>query len=241
MGANTKVSAEIGMPFTLAKRLFAEWLGTAFLVATIGSGIMGERLADGNLASALLANTLATGAILMVLILMFGDISGAHFNPAVTLGFMLKRTLNHRAASLYVLAQIMGGVCGVVIAHLMFGLTPLDASTTVRTGTGQWLAEFVAAFGLIATILACLRARPAAVPYAVGLYISAGYWFTSSTSFANPAVAIARMFTDTFSGIRPIDTPAFIVAQLLGAIIAVAVFGWLFKPEEGSQAGEQVK
>ena len=230
------------MPLTLAKRLFAEWLGTAFLVATVvGSGIMGERLADGNLAIALLANTLATGAILIVLILMFEGISGAHFNPAVTLGFMLKRTLSHRDASVYVLAQLTGGVCGVVIAHLMFDLAPLDASTTIRTGPGQWLAEFVAAFGLMATILACLRARPAAVPYAVGLYISAGYWFTSSTSFANPAVAIARMFTDTFSGIRPIDTPAFIAAELLGAIAAVAVFGWLFKSEQAAPVGKQVR
>ncbi len=221
--------------FSLPARLFAKWLGTAFLVATVvGSGIMGERLADGNAAIALLANTLATGAILIVLILVFGDISGAHFNPAVTLAFTLKRALSQRDAGLYVLAQLVGGVCGVVIAHLMFDLAPLAASTNVRTGAGQWLAEFVAAFGLVATILGCLRARPAAVPYAVGLFISAGYWFTSSTSFANPAVAIARMFTDSFSGIRPVDTPAFIAAELLGAIVATVVFGWLTKPARES-------
>ncbi len=226
-------------PFPLADRLFAECLGTAFLVATVvGSGIMGERLADGNAAIALLANTLATGAILVVLILILGPVSGAHLNPAVTLAFALRRTLAWREAGPYALAQIAGGVAGVVVAHLMFDAAPLALSTTVRTGPGQWLAEFVAAFGLLAAILGCLAARPGAVPYAVGLFISAGYWFTSSTSFANPAVAIARSLTDSFSGIRPADAPAFVVAELLGAAVATAVFARLRRTAAAASESE---
>ncbi len=212
----------------LPRRLFAEWLGTAFLLAVVvGSGIMGERLADGNVALALLGNTLATGAILMVLILIFGPISGAHFNPAVTLSFLIRKEVTRPEAAAYVAIQILGAFFGVVVAHIMFGEPLLAASINVRSGTGQWVAEFVATFGLVATILGCLKARPAAVPYAVGLFISAGYWFTSSTSFANPAVTLARAFTDSFSGIRPLDAPAFIAAQFLGAAIVTLAFRWL--------------
>ena len=213
---------------TLPRRLAAEALGTAFLLAAVvGSGIMGESLAGGNDAIALLGNTAATGAILVVLILVFGPVSGAHFNPAVTLVFSLRREVAARDAVLYVLAQIGGGLAGVAAAHYMFGEPLLVEGVEARTGGGQWLGEFVATFGLLATILGCLRARPEAVPYAVGLFITAGYWFTSSTSFANPAVTVARSFTDTFSGIAPGDAPAFIVAQIAGALAAAAVFGWL--------------
>ena len=213
---------------TLPRRLVAEALGTAFLLAAVvGSGIMGESLAGGNDAIALLGNTAATGAILVVLILVFGPVSGAHFNPAVTLVFSLRREVAARDAVLYVLVQIGGGVAGVAAAHYMFGEPLLVEGVEARTGGGQWLGEFVATFGLLATILGCLRARPEAVPYAVGLFITAGYWFTSSTSFANPAVTVARSFTDTFSGIAPGDAPAFIVAQIAGALAAAAVFGWL--------------
>ena len=227
----------------LSRRLAAEALGTAFLLATVvGSGIMGERLADGNDAIALLGNTAATGAILVVLILVFGPVSGAHFNPAVTLVFSLRREIAARGAVLYVLVQIGGGLAGVVAAHYMFGEPLLVEGVKARTGGGQWLGEFVATFGLLATILGCLRARPAAVPYAVGLFITAGYWFTSSTSFANPAVTVARSFTDTFSGIAPGDAPAFIAAQIAGALAAAAVFAWLGaedgrRREAGSSSG----
>lgn len=212
----------------MARQLFSEWLGTFFLVAVvIGSGIMAERLADGNLALALLGNTLATGAILVVIILIFAPISGAHFNPAVTLAFLIRRQIDGKTAFYYGLVQILGGVAGAFVAHIMFELPLVQSSETVRSGVSQWVAEFVATFGLLATILGCLKSRPDAIPYAVGLFISAGYWFTSSTSFANPAVTIARTMTNTFSGIAPADAPAFILAQLLAASIAVFVFGWL--------------
>ena len=217
----------------MARLLFSEWLGTFFLVVVvIGSGIMAERLADGNVALALLGNTLATGAILVVIILIFGSISGAHFNPAVTLVFLLRKEIKSKTALFYTLAQILGGVAGVLVAHIMFELPLIEASTTNRTGVSQWVAEFVATFGLIATILGCLKARVEAIPYAVGLYITAGYWFTSSTSFANPAVTIARTMTNTFSGIAPADAPAFILAQLFAASVGVLVLGWLFADTE---------
>ncbi len=220
------------MPMTasISRRLTAELLGTLLLVATVvGSGIMAENLAGGNLAIALLANAIATGAILVVLILMFQPISGAHFNPAVSFAFLLRGELALATAGLYVLAQIVGGLLGSVTAHLMFELDPLQLSTRVRTGSAQWFAEFVAAFGLVATILTTVRFRPDAVAYAVGLFITAGYWFTASTSFANPAVAIARAFTDTFSGIRGLDVPGFILAELVGAAVAVWLVGWLLR------------
>ena len=214
--------------FDKPRRLTAEALGTALLLATVvGSGIMGERLAGGNVAIALLGNTLATGAILAVLILIFGPISGAHFNPAVTLSFALRREITPPDALLYVLVQVLGGIAGVFAAHLMFEEVVFQLSTNSRTGPAQWFAEIVATFGLVATILGCLRWRAAAVPYAVGLYISAGYWFTASTSFANPAVTIARGLTDTFSGILPAHVPGFIIAQLIGSVIATLLFGWL--------------
>jgi len=219
------------METTPGRRLAAEALGTAFLLATVvGSGIMGERLAGGNVAIALLGNTIATGAILAVLILVFGPLSGAHFNPAVTFAFWLRGEIDRAMASAYVAVQVAAGLAGVVAAHVMFGEALLSESTTARTGGAQWFAEFVAAFGLVATILGCLRHRPEAVPYAVGLFITAGYWFTSSTSFANPAVTIARSLTDTFSGIRPIDAPAFIIAQFIGAACATFVFSWFHAP-----------
>lgn len=214
--------------FNLPRRLAAECLGTAFLLATVvGSGIMGERLAGGNTAIALLGNTIATGAILAVLILVYGRISGAHFNPAVTISFLLQRDISARDAGFYIVVQIIGALIGTMAAHIMFDVPLLIESSTVRTGIGQWTGEFIATFGLIATIIGCLRAAPAAVPYAVGLFISAGYWFTSSTSFANPAVTIARSFTNTFSGIAPADAPAFIIAQLAGAVVVTLVFAWL--------------
>lgn len=214
--------------YTLPRRLAAEALGTAFLLATVvGSGIMAETLAGGNGAIALLGNTIPTGAILAVLILMLGPISGAHFNPAVTLAFTVQGQIGRSDALAYVAAQIIGGILGAWCAHLMFEEPIFMLSLTVRTGSGQWLGEIVATFGLVATILACVRHRADAVPYAVGLYITAAYWFTSSTSFANPAVTIARTLTDTFSGIRPIDAPAFIVCQIIGALLASWMFAWL--------------
>lgn len=214
--------------FDLPRRLVAEALGTGLLLATVvGSGIMAQTLADGNTAIALLGNTVATGAILVVLILIFGPVSGAHFNPAVSLVFALRRSLAWRELPSYIGAQVAGGLVGVAIAHGMFGEPLFFASQTVRTGPPQWLGEGVATFGLVATILGCVRFRAEAVPYAVGLFITAGYWFTSSTSFANPAVTVGRAFSDTFSGIRPIDAPAFIAAQLAGAVLAAFVMGWL--------------
>ena len=204
-----------------SRRLVAEALGTAFLLATVvGSGIMGEMLAGGNVAIALLGNTLPTGAILVVLILVFGPVSGAHFNPAVTLAFMLRREISPGMSGLYVAAQIVGGIIGVIVAHLMFELAPLQAGTALRTGPGQWIGELVATFGLVLTILALVARNPAAIPFAVGLYITAAYWFTSSTSFANPAVTIARSLSDTFAGIHPEHAPAFIVMQCIGAVAA---------------------
>ena len=216
------------MMVSLSRRLVAEALGTFFLLATVvGSGIMGETLAGGNDAIALLGNTIATGAILAVLILIFGPLSGAHFNPAVTLSFLLQRQISAYHAVFYVAIQIVAAIAGVMAAHAMFGEPLLMASTHVRSTGGEWLGEGIATFGLVATILGCVRYRPDAVPYAVGLFITAGYWFTSSTSFANPAVTMARAFTDTFSGIRPVDAPGFIAAQLIGAVLATLVFGWL--------------
>ena len=216
--------------FDLPRRLVAESLGTALLVAAVvGSGIMAEGLTK-DVALALLANTLATGAILVVLIATLGPISGAHFNPAVTAIFALKRDLSWGEALLYVVAQVGGGIVGTMIAHAMFALPLLDASLRIRTGGAQWFAEGVAAFGLVATILAGLRFNRAAVPWLVGLYIIAAYWFTASTSFANPAVAIARSLTNTFSGIRPHDLPGFIMAELGGAIAALALVSWLLRP-----------
>jgi len=215
---------------TLERRLMAEWLGTFSLLATVvGSGIMAERLADGNTAITLLGNTIPTGAILVVLITVFGPISGAHFNPAVTLCFALRREITARDSGLYVAKQIFGGIAGVLAAHVMFEHQLIDPSTTTRSGFGQWVAEFVATFGLVGTILACLKARPQAVPMAVGLYITAAYWFTSSTSFANPAVTIARGFSDTFAGIAPTDVAAFIGVQLVAAVLATGFFHWLLK------------
>lgn len=220
---------------TLARRLCAEALGTAFLLATVvGSGIMADNLSGGNVALALLGNTIPTGAILVVLILIFGPISGAHFNPAVSLAFALRRDLTIVELPCYWTVQILGGLAGVVVAHLMFDLPVFQASTTVRTGSGQWLSEIVATFGLVATIIGVLRWRPLAVPYAVGLFITAGYWFTASTCFANPAVTVARAFTDTFAGIRPIDMPLFILVQLAGAVLAVIAFAWLLRDAKKS-------
>jgi len=202
----------------------AEFLGTAILLmAVVGSGIMAQRLAGGNIALALLCNTLATGAILPVIILMFGSVSGAHFNPAVSMAFALRGELSWEITFLYVAVQIAAAIAGVWIAHLMFDLPVWQISTTVRWGAGQWLAEAVATFGLLLTIFGCLARAPAAIPYAVGLYIASAYWFTASTSFANPAVTIARSLSDTFAGIAPSGMPSFIVAQLVGMFAAVVV------------------
>lgn len=213
---------------TLPRRLIAEFLGTAFLLAAVvGSGIMGERLAQGNAAIALLANTLATGAALVALILTFGPISGAHFNPAVTLSDALQGGLKWREVAAYISAQMIGAFTGVATAHMMFGLPLFSASTHARAGMRQAFSEFVATFGLLAVIWGCVRFRSAMVPFAVAAYITAGYWFTASTSFANPAVTLARSATDTFTGIRPIDAPGFILAQLAGAMAATFVFRWL--------------
>lgn len=208
---------------TLTQRLVAEFLGSALLLATvIGSGVMGETLSSGNVAIALLANTLATGAILVVLITMLGPLSGAHFNPAVTIVFAVRRDIEVPTAAAYILAQTAGAIIGVLVAHAMFDLPIVQLSQKVRTGWGQALSEWVAAFGLVATILLTLRTRPEAVPTSVGLYITAAYWFTASTSFANPAVTLARAFSDTFAGIRMTDVPVFVVVQLVGALSALA-------------------
>ena len=222
--------------FDIKRRLTAEALGTGLLVATVvGSGIMAEALTK-DVALQLLGNTLPTGAILVVLITILGPISGAHFNPAVTLAFAWPGDFKRSEVVPYALAQIAGGVLGAIIAHAMFQLPLVEFSVKVRTGLPQWFAEGVATFGLLATILGGLRFNAVAIPWLVGLYITAAYGFTASTSFANPAVAIARSFTNTFSGIRPLDLPAFIVAQLIGAALAVAIFGWLLRDEKTPRA-----
>lgn len=221
--------------FDLPRRLAAEALGTALLLAiVVGSGIMGERLAGGNVAIALIGNTLATGAGLVVLITMFGPLSGAHFNPAVTLVFAVRRELSGGAAAAYIAAQLSGAVLGVWAAHLMFSEDMLQVSTKLRNGPAQAFSEGVATFGLIAAILGSLRFRPEATPFIVGLYITSAYWFTASTSFANPAVTAARSLSDTFAGIAPSSAPAFIIAQFAGAATAVALCGWLFREERNA-------
>jgi glycerol uptake facilitator-like aquaporin len=218
----------------LARRLAAEAVGTALLLATvIGSGIMAQRLAGGNVALALLGNTLPTGAILVVLILVFGPVSGAHFNPVVSIVFALRKELPWRDAIAYIALQMTGALVGVWIAHLMFELSVWQLSSTLRTGAGQWLAEAVATFGLLLTILGCLRGAVTAIPYAVGLYITAAYWFTASTSFANPAVTVARAFSDTFAGIAPVHVLGFIIAQVFGAMAASLFASWLWRATTG--------
>ena len=213
----------------LPQRAFCEWLGTAFLLAAVvGSGIMAQKLA-GDDALALLCNTLATGAILAVLILVFGPLSGAHFNPAVTIGFALRSKLPWSEVAIYIAAQVLGGLVGVWVAHLMFEMPVWQFSITQRTGAGQWLAEAVATFGLLLTIFGCVARRPDSVPYAVGLYITAAYWFTASTSFANPAVTIARSLSNTFAGIAPAGVAAFVVSQFAGMLVAVILSRWLWR------------
>ena len=212
----------------LVQKLGAEAIGSFFLfVAVIGSGIMAENLSGGNVAIALLANTAATGAILFVLIAMLGPISGAHFNPAVTMAFLIRKEIGAASAGLYVIAQVTGGAIGAFLAHLMFDLPIFQMSTKSRAGVGVWTGEVVATFGLVLTILLLLRFRPSAIPAAVGLYITSAYWFTSSTSFANPAITIVRSLSDSFAGIAPADVPMFIAMQLTGAILAVVCARWL--------------
>jgi glycerol uptake facilitator-like aquaporin len=213
---------------SLLRRTVAEFVGTLFLLATVvGSGIMAEKLAAGNVALALLANTIATGAVLVALIFAFGPISGAHLNPAVTLADAWQGGIAWRETPAYVAAQLAGAFAGVVTAHVMFGLTLFTASTHVRSGHAQIFSEFVATFGLLCVIWGCARHRPAAIPFAVGAYITAAYWFTASTSFANPAVTLARSASNTFAGIRPADTAGFVIAQLAGAFAATLLFRWL--------------
>ena len=218
------------MHYDLSKKLVAEALGTCFLLMTVvGSGIMAANLAGGNVALTLLANTLPTGAILAVLIICLGPISGAHFNPAVTIAFTLRGEISNTEALAYMAVQFAAGIMGVVIAHGMFELPVVEMSSTVRDGASQFLSEVIATFGLVAVILGTVRTRPDAVGYAVGLYITAAYWFTASTSFANPAVTLARSLTDTFTGIRPLDAPLFMAAQVIGAISATLLLTWLMK------------
>lgn len=212
----------------LARRTVAEFIGTVFLLAAVvGSGIMAERLAGGNQGVALLANAIATGGALVALILTFGPISGAHFNPLVTLAFACRGALSRQAAVFYLVAQFVGAIVGVWLAHLMFGLPILEASAHARGTPGEWVGEFVASFGLLGLILSASRHAPPAVPYGVAAYITGAYWFTSSTSFANPAVTVARALTATFAGIAPAHVPAFILAELAGAVAATAIFAWL--------------
>lgn len=226
------------MGFSLSRRLASEAAGTGILVATVvGSGVMADRLTD-DVGLALLCNTLPTGAILVVLISILGPLSGAHFNPAVSLVFALRREIAPGDALAYIAAQIGGGIAGTFLAHAMFELPILQLSTHVRTGPAQLLSEVVASFGLVFTILAGLRFRSDAIPWLVGLYITAAYWFTASTSFANPAVAIARALTDSFAGIRPADLPGFIVAELVGAVLALAFARWLLMQTETTQDAE---
>ena len=214
--------------YDLPRRLASEFAGSALLLATVvGSGIMAEQLAGGNVAIALLGNTIATGAMLVVLITMLGPVSGAHFNPAVSLVFLLKREISARDAGLYLVAQVCGAILGVLLANAMFDLSVVQTSQKLRTGSGQWISEAVATFGLVFTILATIKARESAVAASVGLYITAAYWFTASTSFANPSVTIARTFSNTFAGISPADAPAFIAAQIAGALLALAFAGWM--------------
>ena len=213
---------------SLSRRVVAEFVGTAFLVAAvIGSGIMGDRLANGNVALALLANTIATGAALVALIFAFGGVSVAHFNPVVSSMVAFERGLHWRHTPHYVIGQVFGGITGAIVAHLMFGLPLVSLSRHSRTGPAQVFSEFIATFGLVSVIWGCSRLRSSAVPFAVGAYITAAYWFTASTSFANPAVTIARSLSDTFAGIRPPDVPWFVVAQFLGGIAATLLFRWL--------------
>jgi glycerol uptake facilitator-like aquaporin len=229
------------MGFDLPRRIVAEGLGTAMLVATVvGSGIMATSLTQ-DVGLALLGNTLATGAILVVLITVLGPISGAHFNPAVSLIFTLSRSLPKRDLGGYVIAQIIGGVIGTIVAHLMFDLPLIELSSKVRSGGAQLFSEGVATFGLVATILAGIRFEQKAVPWLVGLYITAAYWFTASTSFANPAVALARSLTNTFSGIRPIDLPGFWLAEIAGAVAALFLFTWLLQPGSSSTVSSEAK
>jgi glycerol uptake facilitator-like aquaporin len=213
----------------IARRLAAEFFGTAFLlIAVVGSGIMAERLAEGNMAVALLANAVATGAALVVLITIFAPLSGAHFNPAVSLFFALRGQMRWQDAIRYIPAQVAAAIIGVWLTHLMFAMPVLELSTHLRDGPPQWLAEFIATTGLVATIAGALRFAPASTPMLVGLYITGAYWFTASTSFANPAVTIARALTDSFSGIAPASAPGFIAAQLLAAGVAAPLLSWLF-------------
>ena len=228
------VTTDASLPPTLPRRLAAEAVGSFFLFATVvGSGIMGDTLSGGNDAVALLGNTLATGAMLYVLIVKLGPLSGAHFNAAVTLAFALRREIGARDAALYLIVQLAAGVLGVVAAHGMFDLPLLQASTKMRDGPGQWLSEAIATFGLLITILGTIRHRPASVPASVALYITAAYWFTASTSFANPTITLARSMTDSFAGIAPSSILPFILAQLVGAALAVLAAHWLFAPDSG--------
>lgn len=227
--------------FDLPRRLVAEGLGTAMLVATVvGSGVMAASLTE-DVGLTLLGNTLATGAILVVLITILGPISGAQFNPAVSLIFAISRKLPKRDFGGYILAQIAGGVAGTIAAHLMFGLPLVEISSKARTGGAQWFSEGVATFGLVAVILAGIKFEQRAVPWLVGLYITAAYWFTASTSFANPAVALARSLTDTFSGIRPVDLPGFWFAEIAGAVAALILCTWLLRPDAASTASSEAK
>jgi glycerol uptake facilitator-like aquaporin len=223
---------------SLGRRIFAEWLGTAFLLAAVvGSGIMAERLAGGNVALALLCNTIPTGAILVVLILIFAPLSGAHFNPAVSFAFAWRGELPWSVAAGYIAAQIAGAIAGVWAAHLMFELPVWQFSITARSGQGQWVAEAIATFGLLLTIFGCAARTPAAIPYAVGLYITSAYWFTASTSFANPAVTIARSLSDTFAGIAPSGVIGFVGAQLAGMGAAILVGRWLWGVSSSAAGG----